>query len=235
MLTFKFKGKNSAEYGIYLENRTPEIVAERQIEFQEVRGRDGGIMQDFGGRNDTEIELNAYQVGDEKYQSARAWLTGSGEMIFSTDEKHAYEATISRKIEFDRLTRNSNIRRMQIIVRIAPYAARLPEADAITAESGSTITNPGTAEARPRIKITGSGDVAILINDQMIEVDGLTDGEAIIIDSEIMECMSADGSELKNAMVSMEEFPKLKPGANAISWTGTIAEFKIEKPRWRDV
>ena len=74
-----------------------------------------------------------------------------------------------------------------------------------------------------------------MIGDQQIEIDGLEAGAPIIIDSQLMECMNAEESELKNSMVSMDEFPRLKPGANAVSWTGEITEFKVEKPRWRDI
>lgn len=235
MITFTFRGKNSAEYGVYLENRAPEIVAERQMEFTEVPGRDGAIAQDFGGHKDATVEMNAYQVGDDQYRAARAWLQGSGDMVFSTDTAHAYAVTIAGAIEYRKLTRNSKVRTMQIPMRIAPYAKRLPEAAAFTVESGDTITNPGTAFSLPKIKISGTGDVSIMIGDQQIEIDGLEAGAPIIIDSQLMECMNADESELKNGMVSMDEFPRMKPGANAVSWTGEITEFKVEKPRWRDI
>ena len=52
---------------------------------------------------------------------------------------------------------------------------------------------------------------------------------SIVIDSVLQEAYT--GSELMNDHMS-GDFPVLKPGANAISWTGTVTRVVV-RPNWR--
>ena len=61
----------------------------------------------------------------------------------------------------------------------------------------------------------------------------MTDG--VIIDSEQQDAIDYDdGLTLRNDLVVLDEFPKLLPGANVISWsgTGTVSSVTV-LPRWR--
>ena len=73
-----------------------------------------------------------------------------------------------------------------------------------------------------------SGDVTLMVGGtQIVELTGIEEG--IVLDSEIQEAYW--GETLQNSRMS-GPFPALKPGANAISWSGgTVTSVKIT-PRW---
>ena len=61
---------------------------------------------------------------------------------------------------------------------------------------------------------------------------GLTDiSEGIVIDSVLQEAYL--GNTLMNDHMS-GEFPVLRPGMNAISWTGEVARVVV-RPNWRSI
>ena len=43
MMTFTFKGTDSATYGVYLTEHPTIVAAEKRVEFIEVPGRDGAL------------------------------------------------------------------------------------------------------------------------------------------------------------------------------------------------
>ena len=61
----------------------------------------------------------------------------------------------------------------------------------------------------------------------IVELENITNG--IVIDSVLKEAYL--GNTLMNDHMN-GEFPVLKPGVNAISWTGNVGNIVI-KPNWR--
>ena len=93
--------------------------------------------------------------------------------------------------------------------------------------SGSTITNPGTVYSEPVITVNGSGDITLMIGTKIIELTGIT--SSITIDSVLQEAYN--GTSDMNAHMS-GEFPVLKSGMNAISWSGNVTSIVVQ-PNWR--
>ena len=91
----------------------------------------------------------------------------------------------------------------------------------------SAIYNPTLFESLPLIRVTGYG--TLTINSDVITVSS---GQTYVdIDSEIQDCYT--GTTNKNSKVAFQsnKFPVLKPGANGISYTGSITKVEIT-PRW---
>ena len=93
--------------------------------------------------------------------------------------------------------------------------------------SGTIVTNPGSVYSEPKITVTGSGDITLMVGTTIVELTGVT--ESIVIDSALQEAYK--GTTLMNDHM-IGDFPVLKPGANAISWTGTVTKIVIQ-PNWR--
>lgn len=97
-----------------------------------------------------------------------------------------------------------------------------------------TIENEGNIYARPKLTLTGIGDISIYLNGSQIFILNL-DREApetIIIDCENMDAFY-DGV-LKNRKVTGDYSNfKLQPGNNQIAVSGSVAELKVETySRW---
>ena len=66
-----------------------------------------------------------------------------------------------------------------------------------------------------------------MVGTVIVELEGITG--SITLDSELQEAYS--GTTSMNSAMS-GEFPILKPGVNAISWSGEVSKVEIQ-PRWR--
>ena len=102
-------------------------------------------------------------------------------------------------------------------------------ADITLTASTSVITNPGSVYAEPVLTVYGSGDITLMVGTAIVELLGV-DG-SIIIDSVLKEAFK--GNVLQNEKMS-GEFPILRPGVNAVSWTGNVSSVTIT-PNWRSL
>ena len=66
-----------------------------------------------------------------------------------------------------------------------------------------------------------------MVGTVIVELEGISG--SITLDSELQEAYS--GTTSMNSAMS-GEFPILKPGVNAISWTGNVTRIEV-KPNWR--
>ena len=89
------------------------------------------------------------------------------------------------------------------------------------------VTNPGSVYAEPILTVYGSGDITLMVGTTIVELENISG--SIVIDSALQEAYQ--GTTLMNDHMN-GEFPRLKPGANAISWTGTLTKVVIQ-PNWR--
>ena len=81
--------------------------------------------------------------------------------------------------------------------------------------------------SEPVITVYGTGDITLMVGTIVVELEGVSG--SITLDSELQEAYSGT-TDMNSAMSG--EFPLLKPGMNAISWTGEVSKVEIQ-PRWR--
>ena len=81
--------------------------------------------------------------------------------------------------------------------------------------------------SEPILTVTGSGNITLMVGMTIVELEGISG--SIVIDSVLQEAYQ--GNTLMNDHMN-GEFPVLKPGANAISWTGTVTKVAV-RPNWR--
>ena len=121
-------------------------------------------------------------------------------------------------------------------IRTVPYAVNFrcypffyadAAADITVTTSGTIITNPGSVYSEPILTVYGSGDITLMVGTTIVELEDISG--SIVIDSVLQEAYQ--GVTLMNDHMN-GEFPVLKPGMNAISWTGTVTKVVIQ-PNWR--
>lgn len=95
--------------------------------------------------------------------------------------------------------------------------------------SGGYITNPSIRNAKPFIKVYGSGDGTLTVNGYVITITGMTD--YLHIDCESQNCFRLLSENRNNLITLTSGFPVLKTGRNNITWTGGITKVEIT-PRW---
>src|SRR3712207_4759907 len=89
-------------------------------------------------------------------------------------------------------------------------------------KNNSTIYNEGTFQSKPVIKVYGSGDIKLKINDDEVTMKKVE--EYVTIDSVLKDCYKDD--ELKNGDM-IGEFPVLKIGENVVSFSGNVSKVEV--------
>lgn len=224
MKSFTWKNKDSwLDYGIVIQEKPPMPVPERNADEIEVPGRDGTLIIDYETYKSITFSL-VCSLTEDNLDDVKAWLTGFSDLIFSWQPDRYYKAENINRIDIAQATENYG--EFPILFKAQPFANSLAN-DVITIAAPGTISNPGTAESEPIIKVYGTGNIDLTINTATMHLTNVAD--YVTIDSVLQDAYK--DTVLKNSDM-LGEFPVLAPGDNAISWTGTVTKIEIT-PNWR--
>lgn len=239
-LWFSFNGKKSTDMGVSL----LEIPVRKRPELKgkeiDVPGRSGKLWQPEDAYDDIEFNILMRTAPGADFIAIRSWLTGTGDLIISDMQDRFYcSARLNAETEYSRYLPKCGMWEFDLRVVAPPFLYHVPAAgesgdDVTITSSPDTVTNPGTYKSAPQMTIEGTGNIVLTIGTQIVEIEELEDG--IIIDSEMGDCFDLTKTRLLNDKVTLmdDDFPTLAPGANIISWTGTVTKITIT-PRWRDL
>lgn len=240
---FEFNGVRSSSLGVRLMDGHAFSRGEARGSQEEVAGRDGYLWLSDGAAEAFEIKRRC-RAPARQLRRIAAWLSGSGRLRFSQEKGAAYDARVIKRIEFRSAVPGMNpLYDFEVTFSCQPHPYVWPEAEPITiTASGTELNNPGTAPALPRIEITGSGDFSLTIGMQTLFFSGVEGG--IIVDSELMDALTADGRLLANEKISGDLF-EIQPGYNVVQWLeGGVSDAgeapgRVERvvitPRWRNL
>ena len=235
---FEFAGARNTDKGVRLLSLPVRYHPAERGKLVEVPGRDGYLWAADGAFDNVLTRVQCQTADDADMAVVSAWLRGAGELRFSDDPDRFYRARVTKEFSQSAAMNRFVNQAFTVTFDCQPFLYHVEAEDGDDAEittSPHTLTNPGTYESAPRIKITGTGTAVLTIGTQIVEVDDL--GGGIIIDSELGECFDLTETQLKNSVVTLmdDDFPTLAPGANIISWTGTGVTKVTVTPRWRDL
>lgn len=99
----------------------------------------------------------------------------------------------------------------------------LVEEKYITLTETKTIIYNGTVSGECKIKVYGSGNIQLTMNDEIIQINNVN--EYVELDSKLLLCLNQD---LTSKSIDMTGgFFVLTRGNNNISWTGNISKLEI--------
>lgn len=231
MLDFWINGVSAFSKGIYTEAITPPPKASRRTKLTAVPGRSGYIATGDESLNSYVRYVTCFVPDNGSLGEVWSFFMGAETVRFSTDPAHQLDCICVDQVDPEAFTLGSCS--FTVGFTCQPYRYKYPEADAVTlTTSGGTVTNSGSVASLPRIKVTAAGDFTLTVGGELIEVTG----GSIIIDSELQDCLDADGALLANSRVTLDagSFPRLNPGANVVSWTGGVTKVEVTK-RERDL
>lgn len=226
---FEFKGIRCESMGVRIMAMPKRPTAAEKGDRQTVPGRSGFLwMSENGAREAIELNLDCTSTDGYDADKVAEWLSGDGLLIFSDEPDRAYHARVIDEYSRESLFLRFDAQKFTVRFACQPHRYLYPAADIVRLTEQGNIKNPATAESLPRIVINGSGDMTVSIGGYQIDVSG----GSVIVDSDKMDCFDTDGITLANNRVAMDEFPVLRPGSNAISWSGAVKNVAIEG-RWR--
>lgn len=233
MLSFTFGGKNSfTDYGIIVSSRPSISSPKRRVSYIDIPGRNSSLRFDEGTYDDITIVLECTikerNTLMDKIDDIKAWLfeIGESDLILSFNNEKKYRAQVVNSIDFKTVFRY--VAEFPIIFNCKPFKYGSENKLIEIIQSKTEVISPGTIESEPIITVYCIGDIILKINDDQINLIGMK--EKIIINSEIQDCYDDEGNSLNEKMTG--EFPRLKPGANNIEWTGDVSKVEI-LPNWR--
>ncbi len=226
---FLWNGVDCRTYGIHVSEQPPITIPVERSTQTNVPGRPGSLTQLEGEDvyDDMILTATCFISDPAQIPPVAAWLKGSGTVTFANRMGGYYKARIANQIPFEKVLRGNPHCTFAVNFRCYPFFYADSVADITVTTSGTVITNPGSIYSEPRITVYGSGDITLIVGTTIVELSDVS--SSIVIDSALQEAYK--GSALQNQKMS-GDFPVLKPGANAISWTGAVTRVVV-RPNWR--
>lgn len=232
---FMWKGELASAHGVVVQTQVQYIRPARRQESIVIPGRSGTLTVSEGDLpvydNIIYSPLCCLRPGFSPLELG-AWLDGEGTVVFGSMSGRNYKARIQNQIPFARIDEGMQYMSFSPIFDCQPGAYRTAGADIVLTEPGF-VANPGSMHSEPRLTVKGAGAVNLTVGSAVMTINGPAGGWTLVIDSELVDCLSADGAQLMNHLMS-GDFPALLPGSNVINWTGTLNKLTI-RPRWRDL
>ena len=204
---------------------------ERDVSTVEIPGRNGNLIFDNRRFKNFSATISAFIPNDMKFNTpaVRAWLQSHSAAYAK------YEDTI-RPDEF-RMARFSGGfslsgsdrvgAAMEITMDCKPQRYLKSGDIVVPFSAAGSLHNWTQYDALPRIRCSGSSG-SITVNGVKVTVSGAT--SYIYIDCELMEAYEGTTNRNSNITLNNGVFPSLKPGDNAVSFTGFSAVYIT--PRW---
>lgn len=219
-----FKGIALSSLGVIVEQMVTIKKPKRRKNRFEVDGRNGSISYNLGyGSYDLEAIMTL--TDPTKFDQVFALLDGYGPLICSDDPLKFRTAEVIEEVEWESI---AIWKKGKVTFFIEdPFRYLITEAPVTLTSSGS-VTNAGTLESMPLLKLTGSGTVVLTIGSQSFTYS--FDTPYVYIDRNIKQAYYGSTRKTRNMIGN---YPVLNVGANAISWTGNITQLVVTKrTRW---
>ena len=231
---FFYLGENSLEYGLRIENGLSFESPERDLDFVEIKGRDGDLVIDNQRLKMVEksVPVTMFPVSgknlSEQASDVSNWLkqsTGYTYIEFLNDDRYVYFGMIYEKYSMDQfLTRYG---RAVLNFRMMPFKfLKVGLEEEVLTQYGS---NPTTLPSKPKLTVKGHGDILIRIGKSEWSLKGVSEG--IVLDTLFDTAISLNGNVSAWDKVGKYPLPKILPGMQEVKVTGNVTEVKII-PRW---
>ena len=226
---FIWNGVDCRTKGIHVSELPPITIPLERSTQTTVPGRPGSLTQLEGDDvyDDMILTATCFISDPAQIPAIAAWLKGKGTVTFANRTGGHYNARIANQIPFEKVLRGNPHCSFAVNFRCYPFWYQETVSDVTITTSGDTITNPGSVYSEPLITVYGSGNITLMVGTMIVELTNVSG--SIVLDCALKEAYK--GTTLMNDHMS-GDFPVLKPGLNAISWSGNVTRIVI-KPNWR--
>lgn len=227
-----FAGKSTNDYGIWISGEGTYGAPERNVQTQEVPGRNGDLLFDMGNFKNIAIKYPA-AIKMDMPDKFRDFINFAGSQVGYQrleDTYHPYEYRMARfksKMSIDTAGYMNRSGKFTLEFDCKPQRFLKSGEDSVEFTSSGIIYNRTQFEAKPLLRIYGTGAGTIGIGSETITISAIN--SYVDIDCEIMDAYK--GATNCNSNVSFTDDIVLKAGDNNISKSGNITKVVIT-PRW---
>lgn len=220
--------------GLLITELPPISKPKQRTKTETIDGRDGDIITRLGySAYDKTLKIGL--TYDYSIDDLIDFFNSEGKVVFGNEPDKYYRYAIYEQVDFERLLRYKTAE-VEFHVQPFKYSEIETSVEKTFTENNKSfdIRNNGNIYSRPTLKIVGSGEIDLLINDIKILTLRLATNQTIVIDAETMNATSEDGETLLNRLVTGDyDKIKLNTGLNKISFTGSVSSTEISRySRW---
>ncbi len=230
-----YNGISSESLGIRIQTKNIYSAPKYDANLTTIPGRNGDLISPNGRYANVTVSYTCYVPAKsidelcDKLTKIKNWLYKGPDRYHdlsdSYDTKFKRSAFFNSKLDIS--DEAKKIGTFTVTFSCKPQRYLVESLNIESHNVSFTVVNPYPLNAKPYIKITGSGDVSFAIQSggtnriwNIKDVDGY-----IECDSELMNFYK--DTYLQNNKVTGSGFPELLPGSNAISWTGNVTKVEI--------
>jgi phage-related protein len=214
---FSFNNIRSDSIDVIVKQMPSVPRAERNIESITVNGRNGNLHIDNKNYFARSYTIGCVLKNKAHIDDVCAYFVGVGNLILSKYPDRFFKATIKNQIDFSKYL--TYLDEFPLQLELDPIAYSINETTETLSASGN-ITVSGNTDVYPILTVTGTGTVTV--NGYSVEVSET----GITVDCDLQQCYKSGVA--KNDKVTLDEFPHIKPGTNAIVFGSGITGLTIK-------
>lgn len=223
---FYFNGKkNFSDLKVLVKSTISFPLSNEEIEDIPVDGRSDNLTIKKGTYPDKiiPVEISVLATIDfwEKLEEIDEWLSNieDNRLVFTDRPNKAYRV---KRVNKGNVAQELYIQGTSTIEFVCkPFLTDIEEY-LVDITNLSNYYYSGNIPGEPLLKIYGSGNIQLAINDENIVIKNVTN--YVTIDSKFMVCLNADGS---NSLDMTGDYPLLKKGNNSIVKVGNITKIEM--------
>ena len=229
-----FNGHSTKDFFLIHDSNAQLTSPSKDVEFKKIKGVDGEFATGEGTLNNVVRDFPFFirTTENEDIQDVATdlsnWLKQDSlwhDFEFSGDPDYIYQAIYVDEYNIERIT--GFYGKVVLSFVLKPYKFLKTGLDEITL--GTDIINPTNRPSRPKITIKGTGNITLKIGDALWEFKNVSGG--IIVDTLLDVVTTLDGKSLAWDKTITYPLPKIAPGKQLVTKTGTITDIKII-PNW---
>lgn len=220
-----YAGKSFADFGIRAICQDPFSPPEPDMETTHVNGMDGDLHFYYGSHQNVSITYLCIISRDFKnrYAAFRSWICSLRGYKKLEDFVYPDEFRMAILEEINPKSSSKDPNGFDVTFSCKPQRFLKSGEDILTYTSSGKIRNPTLFDAKPLIRVYGTGQLEV--GGETITIssnDGYTD-----IDCELQDAYHEADNRNENIALSNGEFPKIHPGDSGIKLaSGMKAEIK---------
>ena len=233
---FSFGDCSTLDFDMHIEKLPTIKGPTRKRTTVSVPGRNGNLHYDEDAYSNYTQSYECYFHGKlptaEQTHAIREWLTASGGYLRledTYDPSHYRMAAFVGPLDVDNYFNKYG--RCKISFDCAPQSFLKSGENPIFIEQTGVIHNPTSKESLPLVKVTCDGDGDVIIGTQHVVIKSMSGELYLDCETENAYTISEGSMVNANSNIYAQNFPRLKPGDNYVTWWGGVANVEII-PRW---
>ncbi|WP_291651358.1 phage tail protein [Clostridium sp.] len=221
-----FNNERSLYLNLYLENYPSIPITNEEYEEIQVEGRSGNLIINKGTYPDKKIPFTFTILSptiEIDFERVYEWLTDieDDRLIFGRNDR-CYKV---KKVIFGNIQKEfRTIGEFDVTFLCEPFTQDLTKTVHEITKSGFKINYNGNAPGDTLIKVYGSGNIQLTIDEETMQINNVNN--YVEIDSYALQVRNQDGTSKDND--TSGDFILLEKGINTISYTGNVTKIVIE-------